>query len=203
MGEGAVRAPLPRARRGHRSGPRARLAEAREQRGRRRGAARGSRERARPLRIELAEAEAAAARVREAAHARELEINRRQQQIALDTQQAEMLETRGGELEIERATLEARREPERLRSTSAAAPRSRPTGRATKPPPALARPRRRPRAAPSRRIEAAEQDVERARGEVYAVMNTVTALTAASRRRRAARAGGGNAVSGSRLKPRT
>ncbi len=31
---------------------------------------------------------------REAAHARELEINRRQQQIALDTQQAEMLETR-------------------------------------------------------------------------------------------------------------
>src|SRR6188474_1933947 len=39
-------------------------------------------------RIELAEAEATAASVRETAHARELDINRRQQQIALDGQQA-------------------------------------------------------------------------------------------------------------------
>jgi chromosome segregation protein len=43
------------------------------------------------LRIEQAEADAAAGRARDEAHARELEINRRQQQIALDKQQAEML----------------------------------------------------------------------------------------------------------------
>src|SRR5687767_2038110 len=66
------------------------------------------------LRIELAEAEAAATQAREAAHSRELDMNRRQQQIALDSQQATMLQTRGAELEVERATLEARREPERL-----------------------------------------------------------------------------------------
>ena len=34
---------------------------------------------------------------REAAHARELEINRRQQQLALDAQQAEMLQGRASE----------------------------------------------------------------------------------------------------------
>ncbi len=60
------------------------------------------------LRIELATAEAAATSVREAAHGRELEINRRQQQIALDTQQAEMLQARGAELAIEQATLTER-----------------------------------------------------------------------------------------------
>ncbi len=54
------------------------------------------------LRIELAEAEGAASRVRETAHARELEINRRQQQIALDAQQADMLQARSAELDAER-----------------------------------------------------------------------------------------------------
>ena len=66
------------------------------------------------IRIELATADAAATQARETVHAHELEINRRQQQIALDTQQAEMLLKRADELEVERQQLEARREPERL-----------------------------------------------------------------------------------------
>jgi chromosome segregation protein len=130
------------------------------------------------LRIELAEAETVAARVRDGAHARELEINRRQQQIALDTQQAEMLRRRGEELEGERSTLEARREPERVAlderrvwADEAARAREEAAGRAAA---AAAE-----HAQAQQIIEAAEQDVEQARGELYAVMNTVTALTAA------------------------
>ena len=67
------------------------------------------------VRIELAKAEQDAAGVREAAHAGELDVNRRQQQLALDAQQAAMLQTRIGELDAERQALEDRREPERLR----------------------------------------------------------------------------------------
>jgi chromosome segregation protein len=130
------------------------------------------------LRIELAEAETAAARVRDAAHALELEINRHQQQIALDTQQAEMLRTRGAELEAEKATLEARREPERLhlearRAAAAEAERARDEAAS------LATGAGAEHQASQQAIEAAEQDVEQARSELYAVMNTVTALTAA------------------------
>ena len=130
------------------------------------------------LRIELAEAETAASRVRDAAHARELEINRRQQQIALDSQQAEMLRTRSDELETERTILEARREPERIaledrRAAAAEAERAREEAAA------LAATAAAEHAQAQQVIEAAEQDVEQARGELYAVMNTVTALTAA------------------------
>ena len=130
------------------------------------------------LRIELAEAEAAAARVRDTAHARELEINRRQQQIALDSQQAEMLRTRGDELEAERTLLESRREPELLaleqrRAAAAEAERARDDAAA------LAASASAEHATAQQAIEAAEHEVEQARGELYAVVNTVTALTAA------------------------
>lgn len=130
------------------------------------------------LRIELAEAEAAATRVRETAHARELEINRRQQQIALDTQQAEMLGRRGDELSAEVTMLEARREPERIaleerRAAVLDAERAREEAAAAMTAAAEEL------AQAQQAIEAAEQDVERARSEMYAVMNTVTALTAA------------------------
>jgi len=130
------------------------------------------------LRIELAEAETSAARVRDAAHARELEINRRQQQIALDAQQADMLRTRGEELDRERATLESRRDPERaaLEERRAAATDAE---RARDEAAALASSASAEHAAAQQSIEAAEQDVERARAELYAVVNTVTALTAA------------------------
>ncbi len=130
------------------------------------------------LRIELAEAESAATEVREAAHAGELEINRRQRQIALDTQQAEMLQTRRGELELERTTLETRRDPERLaleerRRTAREAEAARDDAAA------VASDAAAEHARAQQAIEAAEQDVERARAEVYALVNTVTALTAA------------------------
>src|SRR5687768_121451 len=62
------------------------------------------------IRIELAAADAAATGARETVHAHELEINRRQQQIALDTQQSAMLLKRAEELEVERAQLQERRE---------------------------------------------------------------------------------------------
>ncbi|MCC7124608.1 MAG: chromosome segregation protein SMC [Acidobacteria bacterium] len=130
------------------------------------------------LRIEQAEADAVAGRARDAAHARELEINRRQQQIALDKQQATMLESRAGELEQERQQLEARREPERLaldgrRQAAADAEDQRDQAAS------VAQAAAEDYARAQQAIEAVEQDVERARADVYAVMNTVTALNAA------------------------
>jgi chromosome segregation protein len=129
-------------------------------------------------RIELVEAESVASRVRDTAHARELEINRRQQQIALDTQQADMLRIRAEELDLERSTLESRREPDRLaleerRRAAAAAERAREDAAG------LVAAAAAEQALAQQAIEAAEQDVENARAEVYAVMNTVTALNAA------------------------
>ena len=130
------------------------------------------------IRIELASADAAATAAREAVHAHELEINRRQQQIALDTQQAEMLKKRAEELEQERVQLEARREPERLAlegrrlaAAQAATARDEAAGLAA----AAAEEYTRAWMA----IEALEQDVEKARSDLYAVLNTITALTAA------------------------
>ena len=130
------------------------------------------------IRIELAAADAAATEARETVHAHELEINRRQQQIALDKQQSEMLLKRAEELEAERQQLESRREPEQValagrRQAAAAA--------------AAARDQAAARAAAAAEeytaawmgIEALEQDVEKARGDVYAILNTITALTAA------------------------
>ena len=130
------------------------------------------------LRIELAEAETAATRAREAAHACEIEMNRRQQQIALDAQQANMLQARSEELEAERVTLESRREPERValedrRAAAVDAERVRDESAATVEAAAAEH------GNAQQAIEAADNDVERARAEVYAVMNTITALTAA------------------------
>jgi len=143
-------------------------------------------------RIELAEAEANAAAIRETAHARELDINRRQQQIALDGQQAEMLRVRAGELEAERTMLADRREPERIaleerRAAAVDSERSREASAAA----ALAAVAE--HAAAQSSIDGAEQAVDAARADVYAVMNTVTALgaaleAAAAQRERAAEA---------------
>jgi chromosome segregation protein len=157
---------------------RARLADAREQEARAQGRLSEVENELGRLRIELAEAEGNAARVREAAHTRELEINRRQQQIALDRQQADMLEARSGELETERVTLEARREPEHVareerRAAAVEAERARDEASA------IAAEAAADHSRAQQAIEAAEQDVERARDEVYAVVNTLTALNAA------------------------
>jgi chromosome segregation protein len=130
------------------------------------------------IRIELATADAAATDAREAVHAHELEINRRQAQIALDAQQAEMLKKRAGELTAEREQLESRREPERVAldgrrqaASEASAARDKAAALAA----AAAEEYTRAWLA----IEALEQDVEKARGDVYAILNTITALTAA------------------------
>ncbi len=130
------------------------------------------------IRIELASADNAATAARETVHGHELEINRRQQQIALDTQQAEMLQARAAELEAEKQQLEARREPEqvalegrRLAASEAAAARDEASALASEAGDEYAR--------AQQAIEALEQDVERARADVYAVLNTITALNAA------------------------
>jgi chromosome segregation protein len=146
------------------------------------------------IRIALATADEAASQAREAVHAHELEINRRQQQIALDTQQADMLRTRADELEIERQQLEQRREPERValdarRRAAADAAAARDDAAA------LAAAAADDYARAQQNIEAAEQGVERERADLYAVLNTMTALGAAlesasAQRERAVEAGG-------------
>jgi chromosome segregation protein len=145
------------------------------------------------IRIDLAAADAAATAARETVHAHELEINRRQQQIALDTQQAEMLLRRAGELEVETGELQSRREPERLAlearrqaAAEAAAARDEAAARAAAAADEYAR--------AQHDIEAREQEVEGARADVYAVLNTITALnaahdSAAAQRERAVAAG--------------
>jgi chromosome segregation protein len=130
------------------------------------------------IRIELAAADAAATQARETVHAHELEINRRQQQIALDRQQSEMLLKRADELETERQQLESRREPERIalegRRTAAADATAARDHAAT-----LAAAAADEYARAQAAIDALEQDVENARADVYAVLNTITALNAA------------------------
>jgi chromosome segregation protein len=130
------------------------------------------------IRIELAAADAAATGARETVHAHELEINRRQQQIALDTQQSAMLLKRAEELEVERAQLQERREPERialearrLAAAEAAAARDEAATLAAAAAGEYAR--------AQEAIDALEQDLEGARADVYAILNTITALNAA------------------------
>jgi chromosome segregation protein len=66
------------------------------------------------LRIEQAEAEARSTKIREDAHARELDINLRQQQQEFNRQQIETLDGRGTEIAGEIQDLESRREPARV-----------------------------------------------------------------------------------------
>jgi chromosome segregation protein len=129
------------------------------------------------LRIAQAEADGVAGRLRDLAHNQELDINRRQQQIALDRQQATMLQNRADELEAERQQLEGRREPERLALDERRQAVEQAGGRCREAA-ATAQDAADAYARAQQSIEAAEQDVERARAEVYAVVNTVTALTA-------------------------
>ena len=65
------------------------------------------------LRLELARGESGASAVREQAHAREIEIDRRQGQLALGAQQVEALSARAAEISDEVRQLEVRREPAR------------------------------------------------------------------------------------------
>ncbi|MEQ1869466.1 MAG: chromosome segregation protein SMC [Vicinamibacterales bacterium] len=73
------------------------------------------------LRIELAEAESQATAARETAHARELEINRLQQQIAFETEQIRSLTERQTSIGAEIENVDARREPARMAIAARAA----------------------------------------------------------------------------------
>ena len=127
------------------------------------------------LRIEQAEADSRALRIREDAHARELDINRRQQQQEFNRHQAETLAARGTEIADEIRDLEARREPVRIAlearrqaSTEAGQARDQAAGVVASVSDELTR--------AQQQIEGLEADVEGARSEVFSTLNAVTAL---------------------------
>ena len=127
------------------------------------------------LRIELAEADQRASSLREDAHARELDVTARQHQQEFSRQQAEGLAARATEIEEEIRDLEARREPARLalesrRAAAAAAERDRDEAAAR-----LAAATQQ-HAEAQRGIEVLDFDVDAARSDVYAHVNTATAL---------------------------
>ena len=127
------------------------------------------------LRIEQAEADTRASRIREEAHGRELEINRRQQQQEFNRQQAESLAGRAIQIEEEIRDLEGRREPARLalesrRSAAAEADRSRDDAAGV-----LAVANEAVGAA-QQQIEGLEAEVEAARGEGFRAHNALTTL---------------------------
>ena len=127
------------------------------------------------LRLDLTDADAQATASREAAHARELEIGRLQQQIALNRQQIETLASTAAEIGAEIASLDARREP----AQAELAVRRDAATRAITQREAAAETFRAEQTAYSdvqRNIESLEADVEAARSEVFAAVNAATAL---------------------------
>jgi chromosome segregation protein len=127
------------------------------------------------LRIELAESDARANAVRETAHARELDINRRQQQVAFDNEQLQALAERTATLTHDLASLEARREPARAEADSCRARAAAAAAERDRAAEALAAESRASDAA-LREIEGLEADVEAARSEVFSAINSATAL---------------------------
>jgi chromosome segregation protein len=126
-------------------------------------------------RLELAQAESAASEVREAAHARELEIDRRQNQITFDERQLDGLRQRSAEIADELSALEARREParqaleERRESAGqAAAERDAAAG--------VLAAENQAYAGAYRGLEGLEHDVEERRQAVYAAISAITTL---------------------------
>lgn len=127
------------------------------------------------VRIESVEAESVANRTREQAHARELDLNRRQQQLAFDRSQIESLTARVATVTGELESLGARREPARLAllaRQAAAADAATERERAAE---ILAAENDAYEAA-HRDIEGLEADVEAARSEVFSAINAATAL---------------------------
>ena len=125
--------------------------------------------------IELAEAESGATGARDAAHARELAVERRQQQITFDAQQAETLGETLVEMERELEDLQARREPARrerdahvVDAVRCGADRDDVGGTLQAKEAALAQ--------AQRALDGLEGDVEAARSEVNAAINSATAL---------------------------
>jgi chromosome segregation protein len=138
------------------------------------------------LRVELVEAESAATETREAAHALELSINRRQQQLAFDRDQAQALDQRTATVTAELQALDARRVPARQalaagREAVIEVHADRDRAGAT-----LVAEWEAYEAA-HRAIEGLEADVEAARSEVFSAINSATALRHALEHAAAAR----------------
>ena len=125
--------------------------------------------------IELAEAESGATRVREAAHARELAVERRQQQIAFDTRQVETLADTLAQMERELEDLQARRDPAQ-RELDAHVVDAQRCGTERDEVGGTLRATEAVLAQAQHGLDGLEGDVEAARSEVYAAINAATAL---------------------------
>jgi chromosome segregation protein len=127
------------------------------------------------MRLEQTEADGRASAIREDAHTRELDINRRQQQQEFNRHQSETLAARGTEIEGEIADLGARREPARLamesrRTAQADAEGSRDEAAAVMSTANAAH------TAAQQQIEGLDAHVETARQSVYMSLNSVMAV---------------------------
>jgi chromosome segregation protein len=127
------------------------------------------------LRLSQTEADGRASAIRENAHARELDINRRQQQLEFNRHQVETLVARGTEIDLEIRDLEARREPARIqvesrRAAQVEAERSRDDAAAVMTAANSAY------GAAQQQIDGVDAHVETARQHVYMSLNSVMAV---------------------------
>ncbi len=127
-------------------------------------------------RIELAESESGATHARDAAHARELAVERRQQQITFDSQQADALADTLAETERDLEDLRARRDPARreldahvVDAERCGSERDEVGGTLQAKEAALAE--------AQHALDGLEGDVEAARSDVFAAINAATALS--------------------------
>ena len=135
-------------------------------------AAEGNRER---RQIELAEAESAATGSRDAAHALDLTVERRQQQLTFDGRQIETLAESQAELADEVAALQARREPARQELETQTAEARRCAAERDDVGASL-RSKEQQIAQARLALDGLDGDVEAARSEVFAAVNAATAL---------------------------
>ena len=127
------------------------------------------------LRIEVAEADSTATAARDRAHTHELEIQRTQQLVELNRHQVATLGGRIAELDDELASLDARREPQRVLTSERRDAAARAEQERQQAAERLAEHNEQYQIA-LRDIEGLEGDVETARGEVLAGVNAATAL---------------------------
>ena len=132
----------------------------------------GNRER---CQIELTEAESAATGSRDAAHALDLAVERRQQQLTFDRRQIETLGDSLGEIAGEVEALRARRDPAR-NELDAQIEEARRCGAERDEVGAGLQTREDELAQAQRALDGLEGDVEAARSEVFAAVNAATAL---------------------------
>ena len=125
--------------------------------------------------IELAESESGATRARETAHARELAVERGQQQITFDTQQVGTLGDTLSEMEREIEDLEARRDPAQ-RELDARVVDAERCGTERDEVAGTLRAKEAALAQAQHSLDGLEGDVEASRSEVNAAINAATAL---------------------------